>query len=65
MKLINSAVVLLVICLTKIEFTNTARILGFLVTLSRSHLVVEEPVMRELARKGHEVKLINFNILLM
>lgn len=45
----------LLICLAKIEFSNGARILAFLVTMSRSHLVVEEPVMRELARRGHEV----------
>lgn len=55
MKLLNFVVLLLLICLTNIEFTNSARILGFLVTLSRSHLVVEEPVMRELARRGHDV----------
>lgn len=55
MKRLNVAVFSFLICLTKIEYTNSARILGFLATLSRSHLVVEEPIMRELARRGHEV----------
>lgn len=64
MKYLSFAVFSVVICLTKIEIAYTARILGFLVTLSRSHLVVEEPIMRELARRGHEVILIHFNIAL-
>src|ERR1700744_923925 len=62
MKYLNFVVILLVICVTKIEITNSAKILEFLVTLSRSHLVVEEPIMRELARRGHEVILIHLNI---
>lgn len=61
MKLLNfMAVTLLFVYLTNIQLTNGARILGFLVTLSRSHLVVEEPIMRELARRGHEVSTFAF-----
>lgn len=45
--------------LLQIKCSCGARILGFFGTASRSHFIVEEPVMRELAKRGHEVK---FNI---
>lgn len=34
---------------------ETARILGFFSTPSRSHLIIHESLMRELASRGHDV----------
>lgn len=36
-----------------------AKILGFFATMSRSHFIVEEPVMRELAKRGHQVTVVS------
>ncbi|KAG4070752.1 hypothetical protein HA402_010978 [Bradysia odoriphaga] len=36
-----------------------ARILGFFGTPIRSHFIVEEPLMRELARRGHDVTVVS------
>lgn len=36
---------------------NSARILGFFPTPSRSHLIIQESLMRELASRGHDVSM--------
>lgn len=36
---------------------NSARILGFFSTPSRSHLIIHESLMRELATRGHDVSM--------
>lgn len=37
---------------------HSARILGFFSTPSRSHLIIHESLMRELAIRGHDVSVI-------
>ncbi|XP_037031394.1 UDP-glucosyltransferase 2-like [Bradysia coprophila] len=39
--------------------SNGARILGFFGTPIRSHFIVEEPLMRELAKRGHDVTVVS------
>lgn len=56
--LVYECVILL--SLLQIKCSCGARILGFFGTISRSHFIVEEPVMRELAKRGHEVKIVIF-----
>lgn len=46
------------LCWSRLEAVQCARILGFFATLSRSHFIVEEPVMRELAKRGHQVTVV-------
>lgn len=49
---------LLILCLVELKPLHGAKILGFFAALSRSHFIVEEPVMRELAKRGHEVTVV-------
>lgn len=57
MKLYGCFVILLV-CSIQTKLVHCAKILGFFVTLSPSHFIVQEPVMRELAKRGHQVTII-------
>lgn len=41
----------------QLEPIDSARILGFFSTPSRSHLIIHESLMRELAIRGHEVSI--------
>lgn len=50
---------LVVLCFSQIKSSHGAKILGFFATISRSHFIVEEPIMRELARRGHEVTVVS------
>ncbi|KAJ6646774.1 UDP-glucosyltransferase 2, partial [Pseudolycoriella hygida] len=50
---------LIVLCLVQIKSSQSAKILGFFSTVSRSHFIVEEPVMRELAKRGHNVTVVS------
>ncbi|KAJ6646775.1 UDP-glucosyltransferase 2, partial [Pseudolycoriella hygida] len=50
---------LITLCLVQIKSTQSAKILGFFSTFSRSHFIVEEPVMRELAKRGHDVTVVS------
>lgn len=49
---------LLILCLVQLKPLHGAKILGFFATMSRSHFIVEEPVMRELAKRGHQVTVV-------
>lgn len=40
--------------------TNSARIFGFFTTPSRSHFIIYESLMKELATRGHEVSKFNY-----
>ncbi|KAG4068827.1 hypothetical protein HA402_004975 [Bradysia odoriphaga] len=56
MKLFGCCIVIL--CLAQLDIVKSAKILGFFATMSQSHFIVEEPVMRELAKRGHEVTVV-------
>lgn len=57
MKFLGCAIVIL--CLVQLKPIQCAKILGFFATVSRSHFIVQEPVMRELARRGHQVTVVS------
>lgn len=50
---------LVILCLVQLEAVHCAKILGFFATISRSHFIVQEPVMRELAKRGHQVTVVS------
>ncbi len=49
---------LFILCLVALDAVDCAKILGFFATFSYSHFIVEEPIMRELAKRGHEVTVV-------
>lgn len=53
---IFQSVILLIMLL--VNCSLGAKILAFMATASRSHFIVEEPVLRELAKRGHEVTVV-------
>ncbi|XP_037034185.1 UDP-glucosyltransferase 2-like [Bradysia coprophila] len=49
---------IVILCLIQLDIVWCAKILGFFATVSQSHFIVEEPVMRELAKRGHDVTVV-------
>lgn len=47
---------LLILCLLQLE---AVKIIGFFATISRSHFIDQEPVMREIAKRGHQVTVVS------
>lgn len=48
----------LLVSLLLANCSHGARILAFLATASRSHLIINEPLMMELAKRGHDVTVV-------
>ncbi|XP_037032183.1 UDP-glucosyltransferase 2-like [Bradysia coprophila] len=49
---------IVILCLIQLDIVLCAKILGFFAAVSQSHFIVEEPVMRELAKRGHDVTVV-------
>lgn len=48
-------IIFTLICITAVNFSNGARILSVYSTYSRSHFIVAETLLIELAKRGHNV----------
>lgn len=52
---VKLSLVFVVYLVVQFQSIDSARILGFFSTPSRSHLIIHESLMRELAIRGHDV----------
>lgn len=55
MKSQSLLILVVFVALQQFQSIESARILGFFSTPSRSHLIIHESLMRELAIRGHDV----------